>query len=382
MIDRECAVHNFETKCKEWFKEKYLPFREKKIILFGSAAKCEMMIKALSEIGMRENIVGITCNDPEQWGRCRNNIQIISPEEATKIEKSIFIICSKYVNEIASQLDNFEKEYVKSDRFDEWIERVLISDIYCTAPKAVIADAYNWIREFNPDKKQYLEKIADYFEDEESKDIINKRIAFYETGDIGFIRTIPWHVVQYFKPDYYGNTTLIDETYVDCGAYDGDSIKIFLSATKNCYNKIYAYEPDEDNYMKLKEMSEYVENLECYNMATGNINGYCKFVNTATSGSCISDIGTVDVKIVRLDDHIKENITFLKMDIEGAELDTLKGAEQLIKKCVPKLAICVYHKFSDLYLIPQFLKSIVPEYKFVLRQHDWSMYETVLYAWV
>ena len=107
----ESAVHNFETKCKEWFKEKYLPFRGKKIILFGSAAKCEMMIKALSEIGMRENIAGITCNDPEQWGRCRNNIQIISPEEATKIEKSIFIICSKYVNEIASQLDNLEKEY-------------------------------------------------------------------------------------------------------------------------------------------------------------------------------------------------------------------------------------------------------------------------------
>jgi hypothetical protein len=70
------------------------------------------------------------------------------------------------------------------------------------------------------------------------------------------------------------------------------------------------------------------------------------------------------------------------MDIEGAELDTLKGAEQLIKKYKPKLAVCVYHKFEDLYVIPQYLHSIVPAYKFVLRQHDCSLYETVLYAWV
>ena len=68
MIDREIALKNFENKCKKWFKEKYLPFRDKNIVLFGNAAKCEMMIKALSEICMREKIVGITCNDSEKWG--------------------------------------------------------------------------------------------------------------------------------------------------------------------------------------------------------------------------------------------------------------------------------------------------------------------------
>lgn len=315
-------------------------------------------------------------------GGCRGNIPVISPKEASKIQDSIFIICSKYVSEIAGQLESMGKEYVKTDRFDEWVERVLISDIYCIATKESVADAYTWIQEFDLEKKQCLEKIINIFEDEESKSIVKNRSAFYETGEVSFIRTIPWHKIQYFQSNYYGNTLLVDETYVDCGAFDGDSIKGFLDAVNNKYKKIYAFEPDSDNYMKLEEMAEHVENLECYNMATGNKTGYCKFEKTATSGSCISDVGSVDVKIVRLDEQITDDISLLKMDIEGAELDSLMGAEQLIKRCKPKLAICVYHRFSDLYLIPQFLKSIVPEYKFSLRQHDRSLYETVLYAWV
>lgn len=383
MIEREIAVHNFKSKCKRWFKEKYLQFIDSNIILFGNAAKCDMMIKALSEIGMKQNIVGITCSDLGKYGGgYRENIQIIPLEVASKIENSIFIICSKYVDEISCQLNNLEKEYVKSDKFDEWVERVLISDVYCTGPKENIADAYSWIREFTLDKKQYLQNTIDYFEDEESKDIIKKRISFYETGDINFIRATSWHELQYFSPDYFGNTMILNETYVDCGAYDGDSIQSFLDITKNKYQKMYAYEPDADNYIKLQELSRNVANLECFNMATGNTNGYCKFKKTATSGSCISDVGSANVKIARLDDQITDDISLLKMDIEGAELDSLMGAEQLIKRCKPKLAICVYHKFSDLYLIPQFLKSIVPEYNFTLRQHDWSLYETVLYAWV
>lgn len=68
------------------------------------------------------------------------------------------------------------------------------------------------------------------------------------------------------------------------------------------------------------------------------------------------------------------------MDIEGAELDCLKGAEKLIKTLKPKLAICLYHKPMDLFTIPLYLKSIVPQYRFKLRQHHHPIFDTVLYA--
>ena len=68
------------------------------------------------------------------------------------------------------------------------------------------------------------------------------------------------------------------------------------------------------------------------------------------------------------------------MDIEGAEMDTLIGAQKIIKRCKPKLAVCIYHRMNDIIKIPIFLKELVPEYNFKVRQHSKSMLETVLYA--
>ena len=70
------------------------------------------------------------------------------------------------------------------------------------------------------------------------------------------------------------------------------------------------------------------------------------------------------------------------MDIEGFELEALKGAENIIRTLKPKLVICIYHKILDFYEIPMYLKSLVPEYKFKVRQHEPGFCETVLYAYV
>jgi hypothetical protein len=73
-------------------------------------------------------------------------------------------------------------------------------------------------------------------------------------------------------------------------------------------------------------------------------------------------------------------VTFIKMDIEGSELNALKGAEQTIRKYKPKLAICVYHRAKDLITIPQYIKTLVPEYKLYFRAHKYGTYDFVLYA--
>ena len=75
-------------------------------------------------------------------------------------------------------------------------------------------------------------------------------------------------------------------------------------------------------------------------------------------------------------------ITFLKADIEGEELNMLKGAENTIKKYKPKMAISVYHRPDDLFSIFEYIKKLVPEYAFFLRHHSISFDETVLYCWV
>ena len=75
-----------------------------------------------------------------------------------------------------------------------------------------------------------------------------------------------------------------------------------------------------------------------------------------------------------------DKVTFIKMDIEGSEMEALKGAENVIKRDKPRLAICIYHKPEDLYEIPFWVKETVPEYKLYIRHHSNLQNETVLYA--
>ena len=73
-------------------------------------------------------------------------------------------------------------------------------------------------------------------------------------------------------------------------------------------------------------------------------------------------------------------MTFIKMDIEGAELEALRGAESIIRKQRPKLAICVYHKPEDIWTIPMYILSLQNDYRLFLRHYSFGDTETVLYA--
>jgi hypothetical protein len=91
--------------------------------------------------------------------------------------------------------------------------------------------------------------------------------------------------------------------------------------------------------------------------------------------------GDCEVKCVSLDSTLRDvPVSFIKMDIEGSELDTLTGARELIQKNAPILAICAYHKQSDLWNIPLFIHDISPDYSFHLRPHLLEGWDLVYYA--
>uniref|UniRef100_UPI0025DD2048 FkbM family methyltransferase n=1 Tax=uncultured Succinivibrio sp. TaxID=540749 RepID=UPI0025DD2048 len=129
-----------------------------------------------------------------------------------------------------------------------------------------------------------------------------------------------------------------------------------------------------------------IDNVEPINVATGSETGEIGFHSTENMNSIVvkGEVSNSDklVKIVKLDDYFSESPTLIKMDIEGAELDSLKGASEIISKLKPKLAICIYHLPLDFYEIPKYLKALVPEYKFKIRQHEDLFWETVLYAYI
>lgn len=104
-----------------------------------------------------------------------------------------------------------------------------------------------------------------------------------------------------------------------------------------------------------------------------------RFNEQGDMGSKISDIGNTQINCVALDDIVKEKTVLIKMDIEGSEIDAINGARRLIKNGSP-LAISVYHKPSDIWMIPKLILSINPRYKFYLRHYSNCIFETVLYG--
>jgi len=164
-----------------------------------------------------------------------------------------------------------------------------------------------------------------------------------------------------------------NEVFVDCGCYNGDTVKDFIHAYGSQYKSIYSYELTPSMYEIAKANLKDVRRLHLRNAGVSDKNGQFPFwaaaEGTSQAGNRLNPNGSSMAKVVKIDDDIKEDITFIKMDIEGAELDALHGAEQQIRRNKPKLAISLYHKLSDLIEIPKLVKSYVPEYKFYLRHN-------------
>jgi FkbM family methyltransferase len=176
-----------------------------------------------------------------------------------------------------------------------------------------------------------------------------------------------------------------DETLVDCGAFDGDTLAKFLEKASHSFRGAIAFEPDPTNYVKLSERvssmpSKTRERIAIYQVATGKTNTRVMMDVGKGVASRIGD-GDCEVECVSLDSMLLDApVSFIKMDIEGSELDTLAGAQKLIVKNAPILAICVYHKQSDLWNIPVFIHGLNPDYSFHLRPHLLEGWDLVCYA--
>lgn len=188
---------------------------------------------------------------------------------------------------------------------------------------------------------------------------------------------------QYFSPNFM--TYADEEVFVDAGSFDlGTSLKLKEYA-KNL-KKVYAFEPDPVCYqrcLKKKAQTNFTE-AEIFPYGTWSTRTTFSFNASNDGSSRISKaIGeSTRIDVVPIDEVIdpSDKVTFIKMDVEGSELESLKGAKQTIRRDKPKLAICIYHKPEDMTVIPLYIKELVPEYKLYVRHHSNNTCETVLYA--
>lgn len=180
---------------------------------------------------------------------------------------------------------------------------------------------------------------------------------------------------QYFED--FLNLQKSGETFVDIGGFDGFTSREFARRCPR-YNSIHLFEPEKTNMEGAKRNLANQENTYFYEVGLSNTNKTLKFSSTGSSSKVSSD-GDIEINVIRLDELPLKDVTFLKMDIEGSELDALRGAKDLIASLKPRLAISVYHRSEDLRTISEYILMLNPSYKCYLRHYTEGVTETVLF---
>lgn len=187
------------------------------------------------------------------------------------------------------------------------------------------------------------------------------------------------NIGQYFDPHIIRFSH--NEIFVDGGCLD---LSTSLELRKRVPNvKACAFEADPENYercLEVKKRSSF-DKAEIIPYGLWDCSSEIRFSSTGDGSSSISEKGDTVIRVKALDDVIcDENITFIKMDIEGAEIKALKGAKKTIQRCRPKIAISLYHKPDDLITIPSLIMEYVNDYKYYIRCYNNGETEMVLYA--
>ncbi len=225
-------------------------------------------------------------------------------------------------------------------------------------------------------------EVYDLLDDEKSKKIYLRMLAKK-------ITSCPFYFDVFTENQYYNEKLvgkLSDEIFFDVGAYDGDTVINFAKRCKD-YRHIYAFEPDRLNFQKLHSQTDSFDNITCLNAGLSDQSGeivlriadygsshlFGNFSWDSTNDDCCSALAVSG-------DSLNLSPTFIKMDIEGSEVKAITGLKNTIARCKPKLAICVYHHLSDLWLIPLLIHSYNRNYKLKIAHHSYGVTETVLYA--
>lgn len=215
--------------------------------------------------------------------------------------------------------------------------------------------------------------LADNF----SRKIFEGYVNFQFGGRIEILKDIETPEFEIYEDVLNFND---EETFVDIGAYRGDTVENFVKHTDGIYKKIIAAEPDYKTYQKLIKNCENLKNFSGVNAAITNFDGEIGFSSLAGRQSAVG--GENMIKSLSLPTLCKDcEPTFIKIDSEGCELEILNGGKEILKKFKPKMNVAAYHKSEDIFKLPILINSINPEYKIHLRHHPYiPAWDTLFYC--
>lgn len=224
-----------------------------------------------------------------------------------------------------------------------------------------------------------IQALHDRLADDRSRQVLEAVIGFRRTLDAALLQPVLTDHDLYAPEGLFEFSD--DEVYVDGGSFDGDTIRTFIDRVCGKFSDVYAFEPDPVTFAKLKANFSGEPRVHPIHAGIYSRGGSLKFRDDASRGAIFANDGEIEMPVTTIDEVLGERrLTYVKMNIEGAEIDALQGGRNTIRKWHPRLALSIYHRASDLWRIPQLVLELDPGYRLYLRQHDGGIIETVLYA--
>ena len=350
----------------------------KKLVLFGANDICMRFINNCLQSS--EQVAYVCDNQPSKHGRTLLGIKIVSPDilQTESRDETVVVLCMEKFNwEISQQAEGFMKFAASTIMTEEFTGRA---------------------RYFAAHKKEFAQ-IKDLLCDNHSKNVWEKLNIKFQYGIKDF-SDIKSNQPQYL-PDCLFSSALSDkEIVVSAGVLDGKTTREFCDFFGKKLLKLYAFEPVESYFnLSKKNLAPYYakgypinliklglldaeEQIEMLSNYEHLCSGFTYSLRPTSHSENYVNFEKQIAAVSPLDNIIppEEKVTYIKMDIEGAETKAILGAKRIIQGNKPRLAICLYHNPEDYFNIPLMLKDLVSEYKFYLRHHRKDWFDTVLYA--
>lgn len=357
-FSRSCASEEVETCSLEWFRRD-----NRNICIYGSGLcgqATHTLLASNPEIATR--ITGFLDSNPCLAGQEVANLPVFLPEDPrlTPLRPLVVLSVSNpgHMREMAQRCERLGYDHVPFTKLRLTLEPRISADWLESLPEARAA--------------------MDIWDDAESRDIYYWRVRLLANRDAA---DAPY---THYRDQYFP-AFIPQENYrffVDGGAYLGDTLEEYTARFGEIRGRYYMFEPDGRIFPELKRAMSDRPRTSLYNLALFDQRTTLRFhLHYDVGSSCVTEDGEVEIEAAPLDEVLSGcEVSFIKLDVEGAELEALAGAAGIIAEQRPTLAVCLYHRPEHLWTIPAWIKAVMPESRLYLRHYSLCQYETVCYA--
>ena len=327
---------------------------DKNIVIYGMGNGADKIINELERLNI--NIYGVMASDDFVRGQSFRGFTV---KKLSDFGGEDIIILTAFGSQRKDVIENILKLAEKHTVF---------------APDVPVYGDNIFNKEFYDSNRDKFERVLEILADDLSRKVLENEINFKLSGELKYLTDIFTDKDEAFRIlDLGGN-----ESYLDLGAYRGDTIEEFLRYTGGHYRHITALEPDKKTFRKLKEYARDISDIQLWNMGIWSSDCDIYFNNSLGRGSSIQENGTQKLPVTNIDTLYQiQKVSYIKIDVEGAEKQALSGGINTLRRDKPKLNIALYHRSEDIFELPLLLHGINPDYRIYIRQHPhipaWDM---------